>query len=774
MKTMTFILCIILSSNSSAIAQGFCVKGMVRNQAEQPIEFANVALYSKPDTVYVTGTASDKQGFFSFSGLDSKQYIMFISCLGYQGKEIQFTIENNDLCFDKIILPDDSYILSEVVISGEKPTFAHESGKLIMNVQNTVLGNRGDAADILKLLPGVTAKDNVFTVFGKGHPAVYINNKKVNNSSELNVLDADDIVQVELINSPGAQYDAENRAVIIIRTKKKTGEGISVVTREVIRQGKRFSHFETLSSNYCKGNFNAFANLYVARQKMKTQDNGITEIFADTTWNNHSIASFKKKFNSYNAQAGIDYDLNPLHSIGIKYQYSNTPSEVLSSTPTTVSADNKPYSSVLTKNTINGSGHQSSVNLFYIGKYADNLDFQANFDYINNVGTTTQDITETENSKNRNVTTVGHTSFDIYAGKFNFDYRTKEDQKFSFGGELSYVAGSGYLYNFEQIINDNDYNNNENKQALFFLYRTSKKYELEVGLRYEHINASFDDCTNIESFVDKKYDNLLPSLSFSIPIKNTKMNLNFSSRLNRPSFRQLNSTLYYSSKFHYEQGNPALQPQQIYNMAYELNYRFLTFQLDYQYIKDYIGLHSRSDNENSYRTITTFINYPKHQRFILQATGENKSKHWDSHFSIAYSQPWYSTIYRDEKIKQNNPHGYIKWNNTFKLFYNFTVFLDCEFTTKGTQGIYTIGETNSIDIGVSKSMVNKSLLITLWAVDILNGTNYTMARRESNIFFHKKAYDDQRYMQLSITWRFNNINRKYRGSNSASQETQRL
>lgn len=774
MAKITFIVCLILFSNSNAIAQGFSVKGVLRNQAGQPIEFSNIVLYSKPDTVYVAGTVSNNQGFFSFSNLDSKHYLLSISCLGYQEEKIGFTIEKNDCNLENITLQDGSYTLNEVVISGEKSTFRYESNKLIMSIQNTPLSNLGDASDILKFVPGVISKDNTFTVFGKGSPVIYINNKKVNNSSELNLLNSNDIIQVELINNPGAKYDAENRAVIIIKTKKKTGEGFSVVARETIRQGERFSHFENLSSNYCKGGVNVFMNLFAARQKMKTRDDLTKEIFADTIWNEHLDASFKKQFSNYNVQTGIDYDLSAHHSVGIKYQYSNTPSKVLSSTPTTILADNEPYSSVYTTNTTNGNGYQSSVNVFYIGRIADKLDFQADLDYLNNSNTTSQDIVETENNKSRNVTTKGHSTFNIYAGKFNFDYSMSKKQKFSFGGEFSHVAGSGYSNNAEQIIEDDDYDNKERKQALFLLYNLSKKYDLEVGLRYEHVNSSFNDSSESDLSLERKYDNFLPSFSFSIPIKNVQMNLNFSSRLKRPSYRQLNSALYYNSRFHYEQGNPSLQPQKIYNFVYGLNYKFLNIQLDYQYTKDYIGLSTWSDDENSYRTITTFTNYPKYQRLMLQVTGEQKTKYWNTQLSMALSQPRFSTTYRNERITQNTPSAYVTWNNTFKLPHNFTVFSILQYTTKGTQGISTIGETCGIDIGASKSMLNNSLVISLWGSDIFNGTNYTVERKISNIYSYKKAYEDQRFIQLSLTWRLNNVKRKYRGSNSASQETERL
>lgn len=58
------------------------------------------------------------------------------------------------------------------------------------------------------------------------------------------------------------------------------------------------------------------------------------------------------------------------------------------------------------------------------------------------------------------------------------------------------------------------------------------------------------------------------------------MSLDFSSRVNRPSFRQLNNSISYNNQYHYEQGNIYLKPQYVYDAEFSLDYGIFDFKVD--------------------------------------------------------------------------------------------------------------------------------------------------------------------------------------------------
>ena len=78
--------------------------------------------------------------------------------------------------------------------------------------------------------------NNKISISGKNNVVVYINNRKVLYTHELEVVSPANIKDIQLISNPGSQYDADADAVIIINTKTNKQEGLelSLKTTETI------------------------------------------------------------------------------------------------------------------------------------------------------------------------------------------------------------------------------------------------------------------------------------------------------------------------------------------------------------------------------------------------------------------------------------------------------------------------------------------------------------------------------------------------------------
>ncbi len=86
MRTFQGILIFLLSGMVWPLSAQFT--GRVVDTQNQPLEFANVALYRLPDTTLITGTITDREGKFVLSSAHSGQSFLRISMLGYETKEI--------------------------------------------------------------------------------------------------------------------------------------------------------------------------------------------------------------------------------------------------------------------------------------------------------------------------------------------------------------------------------------------------------------------------------------------------------------------------------------------------------------------------------------------------------------------------------------------------------------------------------------------------------------------------------------------------------------
>ncbi len=118
--------------------------------------------------------------------------------------------------------------LRELVVKGSLPNTRLKGNAMITRVEGTPLASSGTLGELLVKVPGMTGSEDSPEVLGKGIPLIYLNGRLLRDESELKRLRSEDIRDVEVINNPGAQYDATVRAVVRIRTKRQQGEGLSL------------------------------------------------------------------------------------------------------------------------------------------------------------------------------------------------------------------------------------------------------------------------------------------------------------------------------------------------------------------------------------------------------------------------------------------------------------------------------------------------------------------------------------------------------------------
>ena len=125
-------------------------------------------------------------------------------------------------------------MLGEVTVKSSVPITRMENNALVTNVKGTILEKLGTAKDVLGRLPGIIVERGVVSVLGKGSPAIYINGRLVRNDNVLDQLQSVKIKKVELVNNPGARYDASISSVICIYVERNPGEGFSLDNKTTV------------------------------------------------------------------------------------------------------------------------------------------------------------------------------------------------------------------------------------------------------------------------------------------------------------------------------------------------------------------------------------------------------------------------------------------------------------------------------------------------------------------------------------------------------------
>lgn len=296
--------------------------GVILDVSKNPIAYANVVLMDT-DSAFIKGCTTDDKGGYSLSNIPREGALLKVSAIGYNTKVVRIF---SSFIPDTLILDHKSYQLDEVTVKSSKPRQTLSKGGIVTSVKGTILSIAGNALDVLAQMPGVRVEDEDVSVFGKGTPLIYINGRKLTDMGELSRLSSKEIESVEVLNNPGARYSAETKSVILIKTIRKSGEGLSGSAQSVSRFAHYFSESGNVDLNYRHNNIDVFGSLNVDHSKRYQDQRSTTTI--DFNRDVYSLKSDMTIFpvgTSYTADMGFNWQVDKNNTFGVKYEFQGSP-----------------------------------------------------------------------------------------------------------------------------------------------------------------------------------------------------------------------------------------------------------------------------------------------------------------------------------------------------------------------------------------------------------------------------------------------------------------
>lgn len=746
--------------------------GRIVDTRHQPVDFANVALLNVGDSSLITGGVTNENGQFVIP-CEAKKAIVKVSCVGYNTFYNVYGIGEIGV----ITLNEATVNLQEVVVMGHRKYILKENGRLTLNVQNSNLQNIGKAADVIKYVPGMLYTNGKYEVFGKGEPVIYIDGRKVANASELSLIPSSNVKSVQLITNPGAEYDAGTRSVIAISTIHHKLDGLSGIASAELSRHKNWSNKEGININIHKGALDVF----LAYQYDNTRSDIRYDVnqfnYEQDTFHEISASEYFDRSHSHDYNVGMNYAINKNYTVGGRYLGSISNYKMLDSPFDYMQTYKNDELLTSTDNKTEESEKERfhNVNLYYIGKLTDNLQLNLDADYVYAQLKHKQQVSET--SRIDAVSEITHMQNDqrnrATALKGVFAWNMNKNNGLDFGMDFSKISSWGVSVNEEGKIADDQFKNKETKYAGFATYCLSvSKWKGSIGLRYEYIHAVNTDQGEVKNKTD--YSDLLPSLSLSTMFGRVGMNLGFSSRVNRPSFRQLNNSVSYNNQYHYEQGNIYLKPQYVYDTELSVNCSIFDFTLDYQYIKDYIHptVVSVSGKPGTVTWMST--NAKDFQQLGAQCVVSPVFGCWRPTLTVGVYKPYFTLSYNGEQLDYNHPYGLFAFQNVVALRSDWLFRCDFYWNFKGHHGIYEQNGYSSFNMMVQKQLLKKKLTITLKAEDLFDSSKLNDVKRVNFVVQNRTVNNFNRCIIASISYNFNSFKDKYKGSGSAEDEINRF
>lgn len=755
--------------NLSLHAQQIKGKVIDKNTSE-PLPFANIVVTNNNATV--TGTVTDMDGNFTLTS-DTETKAIKISYLGYITKD---TIVSRST-FNTIMLAQDENLLDEVVVKAARKIFKMENGGISTDVANSPLNSLGTANDVLEKLPFVVKEGDALSVLGKGTPLIYINNRLVRNTNELERLSSTNIKKVTVITNPGPEYDATVSAVIRIEATRPPGEGLGGEVFGRLDFRNKVSSDASVDLNYRINNLDIFGYYWYNDRHRKVENR--LERLLETTEQSTSIIGDgveKHHFQNQYVEGGFNYTFNDSHSIGGKYTFENTPEgNMMLDLPTHVYINNALADELCSTSRFDIDSRSHLLNAYYTGDLTSWLKAQLDFDYTGGDSNNRQTSLTTRTDE-ETVATRSLQDYDLYAAKLTLT-TPLWDSELKYGAEYSRTTNEqSYIVDNNEGAEDLKSNTNLSKQKLFAAFANYSKpvgkWAINLGVRFENVNFDYFENTTRVDEQSRTYNDFFPTASVSYQGEKVQMMLGYRSTISRPSYYQLRNSIQFDDPYTYETGNPYLKPTKISDISYSFLWRDVKIMASYkmynnrtlfvpQQYKDMNIVLYRPENLKNSQSLTVSTYYSPRFGIWQPTVGMGVSKDF-----LTY------TAVRKEKFE--DPYLFYSFQNTFNLPAGFVLMADVRGNTKGHNTLMYIYDNFQLNMRLTKKFLNDKLILNLQGQDIL-GTS--KSKYGMNVYpvtsLADKKHDTQAVI-LSVRYKFNATRSKYKGESASQAERGRL
>lgn len=764
---------IYISCNLACIAQS--ITGKIVDEQGNAIQFANVAMLQSKDSVFVKGVVSDENGSFILN-TPHQNGIVKVTCIGYRTVFLNVTDDNLGV----IVLKEESMTLGDVIVKSSLPKSKLKNGAVITTVAGSILEKTGNIYNLLDRIPNVTTQNGKINIFGIGEPVIYINGKKVRDNTELDRLNPDEISTVEVKQNPGAQYASNVKAVIRINTKKRTKDGFGFETRTFGKndENSRIGGYEQLNINYQKKGLETFTVLKIKDAESSIKQDLVQNTYVDNVWHQRNDIKGSIRNRQLYCGLGVNYQISNNSFIGASFNFNRMFNKAVSNIATTIYKDYAFTEESASDIAKPGNMSLASSNVYYMGKIGI-VDINFNTDWLwdkdfSKVNTLERYQEYGGDWQDKAVHTKTNTKNELFASKLTLTLPFWKGQ-LSFGGEYSNTnRNSSYDVQPMGLLDKQDNRIKEGMVSVFCDY-TRKFGQLRVlaGIRYENTDFNYYEEGKRIPEQSKRYGNLLPSLSLSLPVGKTQMQLSYGATIKRPSYYDMRSGIGYDNRYTYESGNPFLVSEISRNINYMVSYKWLMAEGIYTHVSDPIVMLTQPYKDNPNIALIQNVNWKPYNRIGASLSASPKFGIWHPSLRFHFFKQWFD-METHGGHGLDNPKITVRFDNTIDTKF-CTISLLLTAQTKGDdETSYMYRNYFSSNLSIYKSFLKGKMVVFFYANDLLGTGNmhskmYSGSMRE--IIHHDYSISEY---SLTIRYRFNVAKKKYKGTGAGQSQKSRM
>lgn len=769
------------AENQERVIPGASVKGyVVDSKLQSPLEYASVVLYRKSDKAQITGSATNKSGYFQLKGIKPGVYYLKANYIGYHINtidDIEIKPGMSDIDLGNIPLKQAALILDGVEVVAERPAIEYKIDKKVINVSKQYTAVSGTAVDVLENVPSVTVdlEGNVslrgsgsFTVLIDGRPTILEPN------DALQQIPASTIDNIEIITNPSAKYDPDGISGIInIVTKKGKLQGVNgIVNLNLGLEDKRGGDFLL---NYQRAKFKAFfgadynkrAYPGTAREESRTFKENITSFI-------HSSGDSRWERNGWGLRGGAELFLSTRDILNFGFRYGKRDME----RRTEVDFDEwtepgDTHNLYLSKNKGDHGHDFYSLNLDYQHDFArkgHKLSGQVVFSRSDGYEESTNELLDMTG-----LITSGQQSSEEGPSarmRLKLDYSLPLQEKDRFE--------AGYQNRFnrsDEITKMHDYNSALGEYEFRPEYSHTIEYDRDIhslyaiysgqfgrlgyqsGIRGEYTYRSIELVGEDERFAIDRWD-YFPTLHLSYQFPGRKQLMtSYSRRIDRPRGWHLEPFETWSNAYNIRKGNPALKPEYIdsYELGYQTSFGKNLFSTEAYYrvthnkVERVRSVYDYNITLHSIENVGT--DYAFGAELMLNL---DLFKWWNANYmGNLYNYRIEGELY-GEPFSRESFNWSLRLNNTIKLGNS---------TRIQVTGIYNNPTVSSqsrregffvTNVGIKQDFLNKILSATLEVRDLFRTSKYEFTSEGKDFYTYSHFTRESPMVMLNISYNFNN------------------
>lgn len=768
------ILLLLILVLNTANAQIIKIRGIVRDSAST-LAGASVSITGKQQTP-AAAAATDSNGIFELHIKEQGEYRIEIKNAGYQMHQQAISI-NAHLDLGTIMLQPDRINLQEVVVKAQQPILeiGRDPNTLVYNVARSLDAAGQNALETLKKAPGVSVDNNsIISLNGRTGVTIMLDGRLTYLSGReladmLQAMPSSAIRSIEIINSPGAKYDAAGAAGIInIRTLKSATAGLNGSVGVGLSYGITLKHNADINLNYRKNKLTYFLyyNHFLGRY---TYDYGSDRLQNNRNYSSATYDEDKRK--RVNSRVGMDYAINDKHTVGWMASANFIPGGGLTDTRTVISQPGTTatdqlldaYNDYYLQHTQRYNGN---INYQYEDKDGRKLNVDADIGYFNKENKNLQSnryLNADEELQSENIyRTFNEIDIKLMAVKVDYAsnlWKGKMETGMKLAGVRSVNDGQFYhVKSFDSLDQrrSNYFSFKETIASAYINYRKSwKKWIWQAGLRMEHTANRSD--TN-----SRNYTNLFPAITIGYRLRDAhNLSIAYSRRIDRPAYPDLNPFVYLLDELSYWQGNPYLQPQLTNRFYLQYVYRSSTvLGIDYA---NTTGYSTRiTDSVNGNQIVMIPRNVGNQQSWSLALTQTLPIRKW---WEVTLNA---SLLHLRNDISYHKTVSYhlTQWTGRGNLAQRFKInpTLSAEiisiFNSRRLTAANQINSaTSQLDIAVQKTF-GTHFIIRVAFNDIYQGSRLRSRQDMDQFYIRSYSYFETRQVRVNFTWRLIDKNSK--------------